>query len=55
MVDDRRDAAVGVVLGVLGGLVLALLEVEVDGLVGQAELLKDEGDLPVSRHEYRIR
>ena len=47
MVDDRRDAAVRVVLGVRGRLVLAALEVEVDGLVGQAELLEDDGDLPV--------
>ena len=47
VVDERRDAAVGVVLGVLWRLVLALLEVEVDRLVSQAELLQDEGDLPV--------
>ena len=50
VVDDSRDAAVGVVLGsVLGGFVLALLEVEVNWLVRQAELLKDDGDLPAWR------
>ena len=30
VVDDGGDASVGVVLGVLGGLVLILLEVEVN-------------------------
>lgn len=39
MVDKRRNAAVRVVLCVLWRLLLALLEVEVDGLVLQTELL----------------
>ena len=47
MVDNRRDTAIGIVLGVLGLLVLAAGEVEVDGLVGKTELLKNEYDLPV--------
>lgn len=46
MVDERRDTPVGVVLGVLGLLLLALVQVEVDRLVLEAELLKDDGGLP---------
>ena len=46
VVDDRGDTSVRVVLRVLGGLVLTLAEVEVDGVVGQTELLEDGGDLP---------
>ena len=48
MVDERGNATVGVELGELGGLVLALVELQVDRLVGQAKLLKNEGDLPTS-------
>lgn len=47
VVDERRDTPVGVVLGVLGLLLLALVQVEVDRLVLEAELLKDDGGLPI--------
>ena len=47
VVDERRDAPVGVVLCVLRCLLLALAEVEIDGLVGEAELLEHERDFPV--------
>ena len=44
VVDERRDAPVGVVLGVFRGLLLALGEVEEDVLVGEAELFQHERD-----------
>ena len=47
VVDNCGDTTVGIVLGVLGLLVLAAGEVEVDGLVGKTELLKNKDDLPV--------
>lgn len=47
MIDERRDTPVRVVFGVLGLLLLALVQVEVDRLVQEAELLKDDGGLPV--------
>ena len=47
VVDERRDAPVGVVLGVLLILLLVLAEVEVDGAVVEAELLEDDDYLPV--------
>ena len=43
-IDERRDAPVGVVLGVFRGLLLALGEVEEDVLVGEAELFQHERD-----------
>ena len=47
VVDEGGDAAVRVQLRVLGRLLLALAEVEVDALVCEPELLKDERDFPV--------
>ncbi len=47
VVDERRDASVRIVLGVLGCLVLALVEDEVDTFVGEAELFEDKCDFPV--------
>ena len=47
VLDEGGIASVRVVLCVLALLVLALLEVEVDGFVGEAELLQREFDLPV--------
>lgn len=49
VVDERGDASVRVVLRVLWGLVLALAKVEVNRVVGQAELLEHDGDLPAKR------
>ena len=48
VINNRGEAAVRVVLGELRRLLLAGLEVEEDGLVGQAELLENDRDLPVS-------
>ena len=48
VVDQRGDAAVRIVLGKLGGLLLFLGEVQVDGLVCQAEFPEDKGVLPVT-------
>ena len=52
VVDDGRDAAVGVELGVLRPLLLALLEVEIDRLVRETELFKDNGDFPRRSGEH---
>ncbi len=52
VVDERGDAPVGAVLGELGGLLLALLEDEVDGLVREPELFQDKCDLPTERNAY---
>lgn len=49
MIDQRRDAAVGVDLEILGALVLALLEVKVNALVREPEVLKYEDDFPRSQ------
>lgn len=46
VVDDGRNAAVGVELDVLGRLLLVLLEVKVYGAVGQAEFFENDGNLP---------
>ena len=46
VIDERRDAAVRVVLGVFGSLLLEFVKVEVDALVGEAKFGQDEGDLP---------
>ena len=46
VIDDRRNATIGVVLDVLWRLLLVFIEVEVDGVVGQPELFEDDGDLP---------
>lgn len=47
VVNERGDAAVWVVLGVLRRLLFALLENQVDGLIHEAELLEDERDFPM--------
>ena len=46
VVDYRRDATVGVVSGELRSLEFALVELEEDGLVGQAKLFENESNLP---------
>ena len=48
VVDERRNAPVRVVLGVRLGLLVALLEVEIHGLVAQAELFEHDCDLPAA-------
>lgn len=49
VVDNGRDATVGVKLHVIWTLVLGLLEVEVDGLICQPEFFKNDGDFPEKR------
>ena len=46
VVDERRDAPIGVVLRVRRRLLLVVEDVEVNGLIGETELLEDERDLP---------
>jgi hypothetical protein len=45
----NRVVTVGVELNVFGSLVIALLEVEVLGLVGETELVEKGSDLPAVR------
>ena len=49
VVDEGGDAAVRVQLRVRGRRLLVLGKVEVDGLVGEPELVEQERDLPESR------
>ena len=46
VVNDGGDATVGVDLQVIWGLLLALVEVEVDRFVCQSEFFEDNGDFP---------
>ena len=46
VVDNGRDATVGVELHKVWTLLLALLEVEVDGFICQSEFFKDDGNFP---------
>ena len=46
VVNDRRYAPIGVVLRVRRRLLLVVEDVEVNGLIGETELLEDERDLP---------
>ena len=46
VVDDSRDATVGVDLQVVWALLLFFAEVEIDRLVRQPELFKNDGDFP---------
>ena len=48
VVDNRRDTTIGVVPDKFGGPLLTLGKVKEDGLVGQAEFLKHERNLPSS-------
>lgn len=55
MVDERRDAAIGVILRVLWALVLLLGEIEVLRLEGQAQLCEGEGRLPADTALVSVR
>ena len=46
MVDDGRDAAIGVKLQVFWALVLLLAKIEVHSLIRQPELFEDDGGFP---------
>ena len=48
VVDQSGDTAVRVQLGMLGGLLLILAKIEIDGLVGKPKFLEEERDFPVS-------
>ena len=49
VVDDRRNAAVGIDLQVFWGFMFLLAEVEIHGFVRQPEFFKDYGDFPGNR------
>ena len=55
MVDESRKAAVRVVLELLRGALLALAQVQVDELVLESELFKNDDRLPVVSCEWRPR
>lgn len=46
MIDQRRNAAVRIVLGVFWCLLLQAIEIKILGLICQFEFLQDDGDLP---------
>ena len=48
-VDECRETAVRIELRVFGSLVLALGDVDCDGVVLEAELLENNRDLPANR------
>jgi hypothetical protein len=48
VVDDRRDSTVRVVLGEGWSLLIARLEFEKDGLIGEAEFFKHDGYFPTN-------
>ena len=54
VVDDGWNATVGVDLQVFWTLVLFLAKIEVHGLVGQPEFLKNDGDFPASRISRQV-
>ena len=53
VVNDGGDATVGVDLQVIWGLLLALVEVEVDRFVCQPEFFEDDGDFPDHRVSFQ--
>ena len=53
VVDDGGDATVGVDLQVIWGLLLALVEVEVDRFVCQPEFFEDNGNFPGHRVSFQ--
>ena len=54
MIDYGWDTPVGVELCVFGFLLVATLEVEVNGLVGESEVVAENGDFPKVLGEYAI-
>ena len=46
VIDESGDAAVRIDLEVFWTLLLLLLEIQVYGLVGKTELIKEEGNFP---------
>lgn len=55
MVNERRNAAVGVEFGMLCALLLVLAEVEEDSLVVETELLEDDENFPVDEIRVKTR
>ena len=53
VVDNGRDATVGVELHEIWTLLLALLEVKVDGFICQPEFFKNDGDFPEERISFQ--
>ena len=54
VIDYGRNTPVGVELCVFGFLLVATLEVEVNGLVGESEVVAENGDFPKVLGEYVI-
>lgn len=54
MINQTRDAPIGVELGVLGILVLILVEIKEFGLVHEFEFVKNKGNLPVNTNFIRV-
>ena len=54
MIDYGRNTSVGVELRVFGFLLVATLEVEVNGLVSESEVVAEDGDFPKAPGEYVV-
>ena len=54
VIDYGRNTSVGVELCVFGFLLVATLEVEVNGLVGESEVVAENGDFPKVLSEYVV-
>lgn len=50
MVNESGDASVWIYLEIVRSLVFALLEGQMDGLVGQSQLFKNDGNFPNEQH-----
>ena len=50
MVDESRNTAVGVILGIFWGFMFGLVKLEVYGLVGEVQLIEDMSDFPVVKY-----
>ena len=54
VIDYGRNTPVGVELCVFGFLLVATLEVEVNGLVRESEIVTENGDFPKAPGEYVV-
>ena len=54
MIDYGRNTPVGIELRVFGFLLVATLEVEVNGLVSESEVVAEDGDFPKVLGKYVV-
>lgn len=51
MVDESGDASVRIDLEVVRSLVFTFLDGQINGLIGQSELLENDGDFPSDQNQ----